>query len=127
MRGNARGEAERPGQSIRDATCIVPIRIRPHVHAKQPSRLADFRFDLRGRELVLHVREKILCICIICERTQLHRESAGGCGDLGSLGGGSVGEAGDQSQIVDSIVNISGAIGGLLAIYGRLTANAAIR
>jgi hypothetical protein len=36
-------------------------------------------------------------------------------------------EAGDQSQIVDSLVNISGAIGGLLAIYGRLTANAAIR
>ncbi|MDR7146435.1 hypothetical protein [Rhizobium sp. BE258] len=36
-------------------------------------------------------------------------------------------EAGDQSQIADSLVNISGAIGGLLAIYGRLTANTAIR
>ena len=35
--------------------------------------------------------------------------------------------AGDQGQIVDSIVNIAGAVGGLLAVYGRLTASSAIR
>ena len=36
-------------------------------------------------------------------------------------------EAGDQSQIVDSVVNIAGTIGGLVAIYGRITASTAIR
>jgi hypothetical protein len=36
-------------------------------------------------------------------------------------------DAGDQSLIVDSLVNIAGAIGGLLAVYGRLTASTAIR
>lgn len=35
--------------------------------------------------------------------------------------------AGDESQIVDSLVNIAGAVGGLLAVYGRLTATSAIR
>ncbi|NLS02870.1 iron-containing alcohol dehydrogenase family protein [Rhizobium sp. P32RR-XVIII] len=35
--------------------------------------------------------------------------------------------AGDQGQIVDSIVSIAGAVGGLLAVYGRLTATSAIR
>jgi hypothetical protein len=30
--------------------------------------------------------------------------------------------AADQTQIVDAIVNITGAVGGLLAVYGRVTA-----
>lgn len=35
--------------------------------------------------------------------------------------------AADRSQIVDSIVNIAGAFGGLLAVYGRVTAKSAIK
>lgn len=35
--------------------------------------------------------------------------------------------AADRSQIVDAIVNISGALGGLLAVYGRVTAKSAIK
>jgi hypothetical protein len=35
--------------------------------------------------------------------------------------------AGDQGAIVDSLVNIAGAVGGLLAVYGRLTATSVIR
>jgi len=35
--------------------------------------------------------------------------------------------AADKSQLVDAIVNISGALGGLLAVYGRVTARAAIK
>lgn len=35
--------------------------------------------------------------------------------------------AGDQGTVVDSLVNIAGAVGGLLAVYGRLTATSAIR
>ncbi|WP_454848759.1 hypothetical protein [Rhizobium binxianense] len=34
--------------------------------------------------------------------------------------------AAEQAQIADSLVAIVGAVGGLLAIYGRLTANSAI-
>lgn len=34
--------------------------------------------------------------------------------------------AGDQSQIVDGVVSVSGAIGGLLAIYGRVSAKTRI-
>ncbi|PZM17077.1 hypothetical protein [Rhizobium tubonense] len=33
----------------------------------------------------------------------------------------------DQSAIADSIVSITGAVGGILAIYGRVIATAAIR
>ncbi|WP_431321819.1 hypothetical protein [Rhizobium sp. YTU87027] len=33
----------------------------------------------------------------------------------------------DKSQLVDSIANIAGALGGLLAVYGRVTAKAAIK
>ncbi len=33
----------------------------------------------------------------------------------------------DRGQIVDSIVNIVGALGGLIAVYGRVTAKTAIR
>ncbi len=35
--------------------------------------------------------------------------------------------AADQGQLVDSIVNIAGALGGLLAVYGRVTATSAIK
>ncbi|WP_160005486.1 hypothetical protein [Rhizobium sp. 18055] len=35
--------------------------------------------------------------------------------------------AADRSQIVDAIVNIAGALGGLLAVYGRVTAKSAIK
>jgi hypothetical protein len=35
--------------------------------------------------------------------------------------------AADRSQIVDAIINISGALGGLLAVYGRVTAKSAIK
>lgn len=35
--------------------------------------------------------------------------------------------ADDQATIVDSAVSIAGAVGGLLAVYGRLTANRQIR
>ncbi|MBO9123241.1 MULTISPECIES: hypothetical protein [unclassified Rhizobium] len=35
--------------------------------------------------------------------------------------------SGDRSQIVDAIVNIAGALGGLLAVYGRVTAKSAIK
>lgn len=34
---------------------------------------------------------------------------------------------GDRSLIVDAIVNIAGALGGLLAVYGRVTAKSAIK
>ena len=34
--------------------------------------------------------------------------------------------AADQSTMADSLVSLAGAAGGLLAIYGRLTANSAI-
>ena len=33
----------------------------------------------------------------------------------------------DQSTIVDSAVSIAGAVGGLLAVYGRVTASSAIK
>jgi hypothetical protein len=33
----------------------------------------------------------------------------------------------DRSQIVDAIVSIAGAFGGLLAVYGRVTAKKAIK
>ena len=33
----------------------------------------------------------------------------------------------DRGQIVDSIVNIAGALGGLIAVYGRETAKTVIR
>ncbi len=33
----------------------------------------------------------------------------------------------DKNQLVDAIVNIAGALGGLLAVYGRVTAKAAIK
>jgi hypothetical protein len=33
----------------------------------------------------------------------------------------------DQSTIVDSAVSIAGAVGGLLAVYGRVTASTAIK
>lgn len=32
----------------------------------------------------------------------------------------------DKSQLVDAVVNIAGALGGLLAVYGRVTAKATI-
>ena len=32
----------------------------------------------------------------------------------------------EQAEVADSLVTIIGAVGGLLAIYGRLTANTAI-
>lgn len=35
--------------------------------------------------------------------------------------------AADQSAMADALVSIAGAAGGLLAIYGRVTANAAIK
>lgn len=35
--------------------------------------------------------------------------------------------AADQSAIVDSAVSIAGAVGGLLAVYGRITASTAIK
>ncbi len=35
--------------------------------------------------------------------------------------------AADQSAIADSAVSIAGAVGGLIAIYGRLTATSAIK
>ncbi|KQV63837.1 hypothetical protein [Rhizobium sp. Root1220] len=35
--------------------------------------------------------------------------------------------ASDQNQIADAIVNIVGTLGGLLAVYGRLTAKSAIK
>jgi hypothetical protein len=35
--------------------------------------------------------------------------------------------AADKSQLVDSIVNIAGVLGGLLAVYGRVAAKAAIK
>jgi hypothetical protein len=35
--------------------------------------------------------------------------------------------SGDRAQIVDAIVNIAGALGGLLAVYGRVTAKSAIK
>lgn len=38
--------------------------------------------------------------------------------------GGMTLSAGDQGQIVDSLVSVSGALGGLVAIYGRVTASA---
>ena len=38
--------------------------------------------------------------------------------------GGITLSAGDQGQIVDSLVSASGALGGLVAIYGRVTASA---
>lgn len=34
--------------------------------------------------------------------------------------------AADQSSIADALVSIAGAAGGLLAVYGRVTASAAI-
>ena len=33
----------------------------------------------------------------------------------------------DKSQLVDTVVNIAGALGGLLAAYGRVTAKATIK
>lgn len=36
-------------------------------------------------------------------------------------------DAADQSAIADGLTAIAGAAGGLLAIYGRVTANAAIK
>jgi len=38
--------------------------------------------------------------------------------------GGMTLSAGDQGQMVDSLVSVSGALGGLFAIYGRLRASA---
>lgn len=38
--------------------------------------------------------------------------------------GGMTLSAGDQGQIIDSLVSVSGALGGLVAIYGRVTASA---
>ena len=35
--------------------------------------------------------------------------------------------AAEQSTIVDSAVSIAGAVGGLLAVYGRVTARAGIK
>ncbi|MBB3963742.1 MULTISPECIES: hypothetical protein [Rhizobium] len=33
----------------------------------------------------------------------------------------------DRGEIVDAIVNIAGALGGLLAVYGRVTATSVIK
>lgn len=35
--------------------------------------------------------------------------------------------AGDQSAIADSVVSIAGALGGIVAVYGRVTAKSAIK
>jgi hypothetical protein len=35
--------------------------------------------------------------------------------------------ASDQSALADSIVSITGALGGILAVYGRVTATTAIK
>jgi hypothetical protein len=34
---------------------------------------------------------------------------------------------GDQSTVADAAVSIAGALGGLLAVYGRMTASSAIK
>ena len=35
--------------------------------------------------------------------------------------------AADRGEIVDAVVNIAGALGGLLAVYGRVTATSVIK
>jgi hypothetical protein len=35
-------------------------------------------------------------------------------------------DAGGQGQLVDSLVSLSGAVGGLVAVYGRLSAKKAV-
>src|SRR5438105_12481958 len=60
------GKPERAFNALRDTTGFFPVRIRAYVDTEQPAHLPDLRFDWHRSELVLHVREKVLGVGIIC-------------------------------------------------------------
>src|SRR5262249_28150634 len=64
-------EAERALELFRHATRLGAIRVRADIDAKQPVDLPNPGFDLGGRELVLHVLEKVLRIGIAREGAEL--------------------------------------------------------
>src|SRR5690349_4230229 len=70
MRADRRREAECLRDALADAAGLVTLRIRPDVDAIQPARLADLRFDLRRRQLVLRMHHEIQGVAVARERAQ---------------------------------------------------------
>ena len=77
MRADRRRETERLRDALADAPRFVTLGIGPDVNAIQPARLADLRFDLCRRQLVLRVREEIQRVGVAREGTELHGIAAG--------------------------------------------------